>query len=268
MIVPLPQHAFSVEECRKSGWPRHDAPASGGWCARCRTVHSLPVAHARAECFALMAMLQRHRRLDWLVPGADADPRCSTDVLFGDAGGKMFGVLGGRNAQGDQVVLRAFSGQLNGLWQVEGWVEPIVDPAVLAELVHAPEQHIKRFGREMEQVTIGSSRYQQLKRERRACSRQLMRDIHGLYRLVNFRGEEAAMTDVFLGKGEPPSGTGDCCGPKLLHHAAINGIRPEAMAEFYWGRDNASGTRSHGRLYPACAAKCAPLLGFQLCGVT
>ena len=75
------------------------------------------------------------------------------------------------------------------------------------------------------------------------------------------------MTEIFLGGGDPPSGTGDCCGPKLLHHAAVNGIQPEAMAEFFWGRDNVSGTRAHGHLYPACTAKCAPILGFQLCGL-
>lgn len=213
-----------------------------------------------------MDQLRRHRRLDWLVTVEEADPRCSTDVLFGDGGGKMFGVLCGKNAQDDPVVLRAFSGQLNGLWQVDGWVEPIFDATDFAALVHTPERAIKQIGREMEQTAIGSSRYRQLKQERRARSRQLMREIHALYRLVNFRGEVAAMTEVFLGTGEPPSGTGDCCGPKLLHHAAVNRIRPEAMAEFYWGRENASGTRTHGRLYPACAAKCAPLLGFQLCG--
>jgi hypothetical protein len=230
-------------------------------------VHALPIAAAHEACSGLMEQLQRHRRLDWLVPVADADPRCSIDILFGDGGGKMFGVLCGIDSQGDQVVLRAFSGQLNGLWQVDGWVGPIFDTTAFAELVYAPEREIKRIGQEMEQSAVGSSRYRQLKQERRARSRQLMRDIHGLYRLSNFRGEETAMTDIFLGNGEPPSGTGDCCAPKLLHHAAINGIRPEAMAEFFWGRENASGTRSHGRLYPACAAKCAPILGFQLCGV-
>jgi hypothetical protein len=214
-----------------------------------------------------MEQLRRHRRLDWPVPVADADPRCSTEVLFGDGGGKMFGALCGKNAQGDQVILRAFSGQLNGLWQVDGWVEPIFDATVFAELIHAPEREIKRIGQEMEQSAVGSSRYRQLKQERRTRSRRLMREIHGLYRLVNFRGEEATMTDIFLGNGEPPSGTGDCCGPKLLHHAAVNGIRPEAMAEFFWGRENASGTRSHGCLYPACATKCTPILGFQLCGL-
>ena len=265
--MPFEQHATSVEECQVRAWPGHDALTSGGWCARCRTVHTLPVAGAREECFALMDQLRRHRRLDWLVAVVDADPRCSTDALFGDGGGKMFGVLCGKNAQGNQVVLRAFSGQLNGLWQVDGWVDPILDASIFAELVHEPEREIKKIGLEMAQAAVGSSRYRQLKRERRARSRQLMRDIHGLYRLVNFRGEVAALTEVYLGDGDPPSGTGDCCAPKLLHHAATNGIRPEAMAEFFWGRDNASGTRSHARLYPACAAKCTPILGFQLCGL-
>ena len=262
------RHCTTSEHIRQmTTWAKHDSLTSGGWCARCRTVHTLPVEPAREECYALMDLLQRHRRLDWSVTREAADPRCSTEMLFGDAGGKMFGVLCGRSTDGARVVLRAFSGQLNGLWQVDGWVGPIFDTAVFADLVREPEREIKRIGQEIAQSVPGSSFYRQLKEERRACSRQLMQNIHGLYRLINFRGEVAAMANVFLGSGEPPSGTGDCCGPKLLHCAAVNGIRPEAMAEFYWGQENSSGTRTHGQLYPACAAKCAPILGFQLCGL-
>lgn len=245
-----------------------DILINGGWCVRCRVVHALPVSlAAHLECLALMDLLQRHRRIDWSVPEEMADSRCSTEILFSDAGGKMFGVLCGKNAQGNQVVLRAFSGQFNGLWQVDGWADPLFDTRIFAELVYEPERKIKQMSQEMGQSILGSFRYCQLKHERRIRSRQLMRDIHALYRLINFRGEVAAMTDAFLGSGDPPSGTGDCCGPKLLHQAAINGIRPEAMAEFYWGRENASATRTHGRLYLPCASKCAPILGFQLCGL-
>jgi hypothetical protein len=99
-------------------------------------------------------------------------------------------------------------------------------------------------------------------------SRNLMGAIHGLYHLVNFRGEQAPLMKVFLGKGAPPAGTGDCCAPKLLHHAARHGLRPEGLAEVYWGRPNASATRQHGGLYPACAEKCRPILGFMLCGLS
>jgi hypothetical protein len=230
-------------------------------------MHELPAEPAREECLELMALLHCHRRIDWQVPEAMADPRCSTDPLFGEAGGKMFGVLCCRDIAGARVVLRAFSGQFNGLWRVAGWVDPIFDVAAFAQLTLEPEREIKRIGREMELLSKDSVRRRQLRVKRRTLSRLLMQEIHDLYRLVNFRGEASPLIAAFCGDGAPPSGTGDCCGPKLLHHAAINGLRPEALAEFYWGRSNASATKSHRELYPACAAKCRMILGFQLCGL-
>lgn len=250
------------------GHNENGEPVSGGWCLRCRTVHSLPLEPAREACLSLMSLLQVHRRIDFHLPPAMTDPRCSTDPLFDAAGGKMFGVLCCRDGEGNQVALRAFSGQFNGLWHVNGWVGPLVDVNSLGSLTREPELAIKRLGAAMTPLPRESDGYRQLHRQRKALSRQLMRSIHDLYRLRNFRGETLPLTEAFLGSGMPPSGTGDCCGPKLLQYAASNGLRPEGLAEFYWGADNASGTKTHGRLYPACSAKCGRILGFQLCGLT
>ncbi len=164
-------------------------------------------------------------------------------------------------------MLQAFSGQYNGLWHVEGWVGPVFDTIAFNDLILAPEQEIKSIGREMGILAKGSSLYRQLLVQRRTIAQNLMRDIHNLYQLVNFRGEKMPLATVFIGSGAPPSGAADCCGPKLLHHAAMQGLTPESMAEFYWGGSNASSTRQHGRFYMACVAKCQPILGFMLCGL-
>lgn len=214
-----------------------------------------------------MATLAHHQRLDWGQPLAFSAPRCRTAPLFEPGGGKMFGLLCCRDHQGAPVVLRAFSGQYNGLWLIEGFVPPIFDPAALETLMFEPEREIKRLGAVMATMPAGTEPWRALKRERRSLSRQLMQEVHRLYWLQNFRGERRALTQVFHGNGGPPSGTGDCCGPKLLHYAAVHGLQPEAMAEFFWGCGTASTGREHGRLYPACHHKCSPILGFQLCGL-
>ncbi len=180
----------------------------------------------------------------------------------------MFGVLACRDTRGQRVLLRAFSGQFNGLWRVPGWVGPIFDESRLQALVQAPELEIKALGRALRLLEPNSSPYRQLRQQRRQLSRELMSAIHDLYTLINFRGNSTPLVEAFLGTGGPPAGTGDCCGPKLLHHAAQNGLLPEAMAEFYWGSTNSSGTKEHGHWYPACASKCQPILGFQLCGLS
>ncbi|MGE4401287.1 MAG: hypothetical protein AB7F61_06345 [Desulfobulbus sp.] len=240
---------------------------SGGWCARCGMFHSLPASPVVDDCRALMAHFQETGLIDGLEAGLPFHLQCGVDPLFAEMGGKMFGVLACRNAAGQRVLLRAFSGQYNGLWKVPGWVGPIFDEARFQELVDEPERQIKALGKALESLAPNSPRYRLVKGQRRQLSRQLMNAIHDLYQLTNFRGVSAPLVEVFLGKGMPPAGTGDCCGPKLLHHAACNGLRPEAMAEFYWGRTNNSGTKQHGQWYPACASKCQPILGFQLCGL-
>lgn len=241
--------------------------ASGGWCRRCGQMHCLPSAQARQDCHELMGQLSRHRRIDFPVPAAMADPRCATGELFGAARGKMFGVLTCRDSQGCPVVLRAFSGQYNGLWQVAGWVGPLFAIAAFEELIRAPEQAIKRLGREMGNWPQGSEQRRRLISQRRKLSQNLMHEIHALYQLHNFRGEMVSLAAASIGNGAPPAGTADCCGPKLLQHAARHGLMPESMAEFYWGRSNASDTRQHGHFYPACVAKCQTILGFMLCGL-
>ena len=111
---------------------------------------------------------------------------------------------------------------------------------------------------------------QKLVQLRKKKSQQLMRAIHSLYRLHNFHGQVASLERVFAAgtdkKGLPPTGTGDCCAPKLLQHAAVHNLTPLAVAEFYIGKENRSGSRQHGCFYPSCQAKCYPILGFMLCG--
>jgi tRNA pseudouridine32 synthase/23S rRNA pseudouridine746 synthase len=63
-----------------------------------------------------------------------------------------------------------------------------------------------------------------------------------------------------------PTGTGDCCAPKLLHCAAVHNLKPLAMAEFWWGPP--SGDKIQGEFYGACGDRCQPLMGFLLSGLS
>ncbi|PID71491.1 MAG: hypothetical protein CSB34_07230 [Desulfobulbus propionicus] len=236
-----------------------------GYCRSCNATHTLSSEAAYPACYTLMERLKNHRRIDFVHPNAACNARCSTDYLFGDARGKMFGVMVGLDEEGDQQVCYAFSGQYNGLWQVPGWTDPIFPVASFAELTCDTEKIIKQLGRAIKE-RAGLKEQQLLKRQRKALSRSLMGKIFALYTLVNFKGEQATLEQVFLGNGIP-TGTGDCCAPKLLNHAVRNNIIPLGIAEFYWGRENASGNKQHGQFYPPCTEKCEPILGFMLCGL-
>ena len=94
-----------------------------------------------------------------------------------------------------------------------------------------------------------------------------MKEIHAMYRLSNFRGETESLPNAVYGAEGIPTGTGDCCAPKLLGYAARNGLTPLGLTEFYFGRTNRSGTKKHGEFYSSCLNKCGRILGFMLCGL-
>ncbi len=240
---------------------------AGGPCLDCHKEHSFQEGDARVHCLELMQLLEQEKRIDLLAQRGQADPRLSTASLFGEARGKMFGVLVCRAADGSKRVLRAFSGQYNGVWELDGWAPPLFHVETFTRIYADIEPRIKKIGRILQTTDQQSRQWTDLVDQRRQLSQQWMRDIHTLYTLTNFRGQQRPLADAFIGNGGIPTGTGDCCAPKLFNQAVRENLTPLGLAEFYWGRENASQTRRHGQFYPSCAGKCAPILGFMLCGL-
>ena len=108
-----------------------------------------------------------------------------------------------------------------------------------------------------------------LKQERKQSSASLQQRMFTQYSFLNACGEVQSLRDIFAGTSQPvpPAGAGDCAGPKLLQYAYRQGMRPVAMAEFWWGQAPASEIRRHGHFYPACRGKCLPILGHMLGGL-
>lgn len=241
--------------------------AAGGLCPDCGAEHAFHEGDARTHCLELMRWLEQEKRIDLQAKKEEADPRLSTAGLFGEARGKMFGVMVCRNTSGNKRILRAFSGQYNGLWEVAGWAQPLFNVETFTSIYAGIEPRIKEIGRALQFTDPHSPQWQELTRQRRQLSRQWMREIHALYTLTNFRGRQRSLAEAFVGRGGIPTGTGDCCAPKLINQAVNEGLTPLGLAEFYWGKENASQTRLHGHFYPSCTNKCAPILGFMLCGL-
>ena len=107
-----------------------------------------------------------------------------------------------------------------------------------------------------------------LKEERSLRSDALQQWIFEQYKVLNAKGEEASIKEIFSRKGiTPPGGTGECAAPKLLNYAYRNGMKPIAMGEFWYGQASQTAVRTHGRFYPSCTSKCGPLLEFMMQGL-
>lgn len=103
-------------------------------------------------------------------------------------------------------------------------------------------------------------------RLRRIVSRRVSWQLYDTYDFENARGQRLSLRALFH-PAVPSSGTGDCAAPKLLVYALRRGLRPLALAEFWWGAPPPGGGRVEGAFYPACRDKCGPLLPFLLEGL-
>lgn len=108
-----------------------------------------------------------------------------------------------------------------------------------------------------------------MKEKRRADSEALQQWLFTNFRLLNARGESRSLSEIFADTPMPvpPSGAGECCAPKLLQAAYLQGWHPLAIAEYWYGRGKEGEVRIHGRHYPACRGKCRPVLGWMLQGL-
>lgn len=112
----------------------------------------------------------------------------------------------------------------------------------------------------LEPLQAVQQRVQEIKKERRRLSRTLQAEMHADLDDWLFGEVVWSLNDLF--PTGIPTGTGDCCAPKLLVEAARRNLRPLGMAEFWWGPDSAE--RRAGEFYTACKARCQPLLGALL----
>lgn len=139
-----------------------------------------------------------------------------------------------------------------------------------AELRRIKKRWQERLGEEESAAAGFEEQILRLKRQRRQMSDALQQWLFGQYRMLNARGERMPLTDIFAPTPQrvPPSGAGDCCAPKLLQYAYMEGMSPVAMAEFWWGRSPLTEVRHHLAFYPACHSKCKPILGHMLQGLS
>ena len=133
---------------------------------------------------------------------------------------------------------------------------------------------LRRRRKAMEQAestlnTQHSTFLKSLQRKRKQMSDELQRWLFSAYRMLNAKGEERDLIDIFreYTHAMPPAGAGDCCAPKLLQYAYLHRLRPVCMAEFWWGESPASEIRHHLPYYPACRSKCLPILTHLLKGL-
>lgn len=145
--------------------------------------------------------------------------------------GRMLGIL----VCTDGTVYKAFSGLLEGQYEHEGFVPPVFPVKEMEDLLALHDGIIKTSN------------------DPREASRTCWNKVQKLYSFHCHNGLTRTLDAIFP---NAPSGTGDCCAPKLLNHAYSLGKKPLSLAEFFYG----SGSSNHMQFHSPCDFRCRPIL--------
>lgn len=95
---------------------------------------------------------------------------------------------------------------------------------------------------------------------RETLTTESLLNVFSLYNFTRFDGKQISLNSIISEHNNklPPTGTGDCCAPKLLSYAFEQGIKVLSMDEVYYGRNTPN--KINGKAYPPCDERCGYIL--------
>lgn len=113
-----------------------------------------------------------------------------------------------------------------------------------------------------DEVDASESQKALLIKERRKLTDQSLEKVFSLYSFTRFDGQKITLNQIIQKHNGhlPPTGTGDCCAPKLLNYAFTQGLEIVSMDEIYFGPDTKN--KKNRISYPPCDERCGYILPY------
>ena len=238
-----------------------------------------PQESARHYCLKLISLIEK---------GEVELKQCGRESLERKGQGLMIGALvcwekSGRNGwsgrssragwSGRRVVLYAVSGNNKQLSLEQGIASPFCEKSIFVPSIVSSEKidkalaendlKIHELTEQINKMTVvnqNSPERQNLIAERTLLTDQSLKKVFSLYNFTCFDKKNISLNEIIKKHGGrlPPTGTGDCCAPKLLSYAFENGLEPVSMDEVYYGRDTVH--KKNGLSYEPCDERCGYIL--------
>lgn len=207
--------------------------------------HILPTEPARSLCLEMIKNIRSTGYLDY-----DGERLIKEESLFNnEIGGLMLGIL----TTTDGTVYKAFSGIIDKRFELKPFVPQLFDSTLYQETIKDLDLQIHQVTKEIEKKPS-----KELIEKRKALSNECWKKIAHLYHFHCADGKVRGFEDtigIYC-----PSGSGDCCAPKLLNACYKDKKIPASLEEFFYGK----GTRESGNFYGPCDQKCKKLLEHQI----
>lgn len=142
-------------------------------------------------------------------------------------------------------------------------VDPLVSPAKIEEALLENDEEIHAITNTINKIKEDSDNknlYEELVEKRTKLCSDSLKKVFDLYSFTCFNGSKITLNEIILQHGNklPPTGTGECCAPKLLSYAFEHNLQPVSMDEVYYGQPSKS--RECGKSYSPCDERCGYIL--------
>lgn len=176
-----------------------------------------------------------------------------------------------------RVVLYAVSGNNKQLFTNKKsdtnqiFVPSIVSSEEIDKALKENDKKIHELTDEINKLTLvnkDSIERNQLIEQRTLLTDASLKKVFSLYTFTRYDGKKISLDEIIKNhKGHlPPTGTGDCCAPKLLSYAFEKGYEIISMDEVYYGCNTKN--KINGTSYAPCDERCGYILpsimGFEI----
>ena len=208
-----------------------------------------PQESARHYCQKLISLIESEK-ISLKQCGRESEERKGQGVMIGS-------LVCWDNAEKRRIVLYAVSGNnkklesnipLTSLFSEKSiFVPSIVSPQAIEQALLQNDQEIHELTDKINKLTLvnkSSPERKELIQTRTKLTDQSLKNVFSLYSFTSYDSKQISLSQIIESHGNklPPTGTGDCCAPKLLNYAFQNHLEPVSMDEVYFGRNTTNKT--------------------------
>ena len=169
-----------------------------------------------------------------------------------------------------RLVLYAVSGNNKQLISTKNISNEIFVPSIVSseeidQALKVNDKEIHELTEEINKLTLvnkNSTERTKLVQKRTELTDSSLKKVFSLYSFTKYDGRKISLDEIieYHNNHLPPTGTGDCCAPKLLSYAFEKGYEIISMDEIYYGRDTKN--KTNGMSYAPCDERCGYILPF------
>lgn len=167
-----------------------------------------------------------------------------------------------------RVILYSVSGNNKQLIPVNTNSKDIFVPSIVSseqidQALKENDKEIHELTEQINELTLinkASPERARLLKKRTALTDSSLQKVFHLYLFTKYDGRKISLNEIIKCHNNhlPPTGTGDCCAPKLLSYAFEKDYEIISMDEVYYGRDTKN--KKNGTSYPPCDERCSYIL--------